>query len=353
MKQSLPISLFIIVISVLPLCLMAQGVSSVQLKQEQVAFSPKSFYISAVSDSLPDNSTIGTITDGAKKQKVVMQGGISANIKRFIDANIKQDNSTQPVVLNIAKLDVDIKNKGNLHAVTATIGIDFYAGGLRLMTYNGKGSAETDTDPAGYVEQFIRKTIAKDLAQFDTWWAAHKNDIPVSSTVKVNVVISKTIDQPDCIVYSTRRPLQISDFTGPPQNDVSELAATYSGIKFSTTGETEKGQLVINVTLIPYFNRSESWFKDAGKNPILLAHEQAHFDITAIKACELAEAIRKATFTKDNYMTLFDQLRKQYVDESNNEQNVYDAETSHGTIPDKQQEWQQKISKQVKEIGCY
>jgi len=314
---------------------------------------PKLFYISNVTDTLDDKAGIGTITDGGKQQKLVIHGGGKDALKDFISKNVTQDKSKQAVVLHVAKLDIDIKKKGTTWTINAAMTVTFYAGGIKIIQYSGRGKAENDNNPMEYAENFIRRSIEQNLKRFDEYWAEHKNDIPISEAVKVNVTIAKTMDKPNNIVYSTKRQLQISDFAGRPQDDAVELAATYSGISFSTTGTTEKGQLVINVILTPYFDKAKSWFKEAGKNAVLLAHEQAHFDITAIKTCELAEAIKKAEFTKDNYLSLFDELQKKYIGESNDEQNTYDNETRHGTISNTQQAWQKRIALKVRAVGCY
>lgn len=346
--------LFILVIWAMPLYrVYAQGGRAIQLKQEQVSFTPKSFYINDVTDSIPDSLGIGTVTDAGAKQKLTIKDGTAASLKNFIDHNITQDRSVQAIVLNVVKIDIDVKKKGASWAINAAMSISFYAGNMKLVEYNGKGHAETSSDPAEYAERFIRQTIEQDMSRFDGWWQEHKNEYAVSDVVKVNVTIAKTMNKPDCIVYSIQRPLRIADFGGPVHDDVGELAATYSGTAFSNVTETQKGQLVMNLTITPYFEKKNSWFKEEGKTSVLLAHEQTHFDITAIKACELAEAIRKTTFTKDNYLSVLEDLRKKYTAASNEEQNTYDNETSHGTIPGKQLEWQKKITQQVKESGCY
>ena len=85
----------------------------------------------------------------------------------------------------------------------------------------------------------------------------------------------------------------------------------------------------------------------------MLAHEQTHFDITGIKACELVTAIRNATFTQENYVKLLEELQTKNSQEANEEESLYDNETLHGTIPDKQEAWEKKITEKVKTIGCY
>ena len=333
--------------------LYGQDVAPIVLKQERVAYAPKSIYISSVTDSLVEANTIGTTVIDGKKQPLKMEGGVTGAFKNYIDHNITEDKAAQAVALNVTKVDFDVKKKGPIWAVNAAMTLTFYAGNMKLMEYSGKGHGEMDSDPGVYCEHFIRQTIEQDISRFDGWWAAHKNEIAVSQEVKVNVTVAKAIDKPDCIVYSTGRLLRIDDFTGREQPEVAELAATYSGMAFGSTGQTETGQLVINVTITPYFDKTKSWFKEAGKNAVLLAHEQAHFDITGIKACELANAIRNTTFTKENYLALFEQLEKKYTDESNDEQEAYDSETNHGTVADKQLEWQTKLAKQVRALGCY
>jgi len=167
------------------------------------------------------------------------------------------------------------------------------------------------------------------------------------------VAIGRTTDKPNCIVYSLQRPLSIADFTGPAEGQIEELAATYSGIGMGYSSQTQNGQVVLDLKVTPYFDKSQSWFKEEGKNPRVLAHEQAHFDITAIKACELAETIRNTSFTQENYQQLIQQLQKQNAKDANEEEATYDSETNHGIIEGKQIEWQARLKQKVREMGCY
>ena len=354
MKQIMRVFLFVPVLLILSVAVFAQG-NVITLKQEHVAFVPKTYYIRAITDSLSDSLGIGTMTDD-KKQKLMIQGGSGAAFKNFIN-NITQDKSKQAIVMNIDKIDIDIKKKDSIWVIQIAMSVSFYAEGIFLVKYTSSGHSETDADPKEYAEHFIRQTIEKNLGKFDSWWAENKNRFAVSETVKVNVVVAKTTNNLNWIVYSTRRPLQIRDFAGPVQDTAEEKATTLSGNTFLFTVETQKGQLVVNVTITPYFDKSQSWFKKDGvednKNAALLAHEQAHFDITAVKTCELVDAIRKSSFTKDNYISILNQLQKQYDQERNEEQDLYDKETNHSIIVDAQQAWQKRISLKVKALDCY
>jgi hypothetical protein len=320
----------------------AQNVKYIQLKNEAVSYSPKGFYISNVIDDRDDKASIGEIFAPGKRDKIAIQGGAAAAMKNFIEHNVIQDNSTQPIVLHITKIDINEKKAGSEWRVDAAITLTFYAGDKKIIEFSGKGEGQTDGEPGDYINAFIHTTIEKDLKRFDEWWAQNKGQVPISSAVKVNVAIGRTTDKPNCIVYSAQRPLQIADFIGPVEEQIPELAATFSGIGMGYSGKTQNGQVVLDIIVTPYFDKTQSWFKPVGKNPRVLAHEQTHFDITAIKACELANTIRNTSFTQENYPQLLKDLQKQNAKESNEEESKYDTETNHGTIEDKQLEWEKR-----------
>jgi len=327
--------------------------SVIQLKQQHASYTLKNYYISDVVDDRGENNAIGSITAGGKKENLVLQKDAATALKNFIEQNVSQDKTKQAIVLHISKMDVDVRTTGETRRVNAAIAFIFYAAGKKVSELSGSGQGEMDEDAGDYIESFIRKTIENNLKKFDSWWAQNRGGIATQSSVKVNVTIGRTIDMPNCIVYSLQRPLSINDFTGPVEGGVPELAATSSGTDMGYNVKTQNGQLVLNITLTPYFDRSQSWFKEAGKNPRVLAHEQAHFDITAIKTCELAETMRNAVFTQENYEQLIKQLLAKNTKDANDEETTYDNETDHSIIEDKQIEWQTRLTKKVGEVGCF
>ncbi len=334
-------------------CAHAQDVRIIQLKQEPATYSPKTFYIAAVTDSIQDSTGIGTINEGGKTQYIVLRDGTASAIKSFIDKSMPGDTTTQAVTFNIKKLNVQAKKKGVKWHINFSFRFLYTAGNVNLSEFSGSGQGETDGDPSAYIERRIRQSVQDNLSRFEKWWVAQKDNFPVSQSVKVNVTVGRVSDKKNLIVYSLQRPLQQADFKGEVQENVPEKAMTLSGNVFATSSEVKSGQMVFGIEITPYFDKDQSWFNPNGANTGLLAHEQAHFDITAIKTCELVNALRSAAFTKDNYLTLFEQLHKQYLEAANQQQNTYDTETNHGTIPDRQQAWQEKIKQQVKDIGCY
>jgi len=331
----------------------AQDVQYIQLKQEKVAYAPRTYYIADVVYERADVSGIGMITGNGNRSKLSLSGGIANSINSFLAGNVTQKRSTQAVSLHISKLNFDVRKRGSIWNVDASVLFTFYVAGKKLIEYSSKGQGQMDSDPKAFIESFIRQAISNDLKKFDEWWLENRDGVPTASEVKVNVHMAKTTDKPNSIVYSLQQPLQISDFQGRVDGQEFELAVTVSGIGVGYASSTQNGQIILDVTVTPYFNKATSWFKPAGRNTRVLAHEQTHFDITAIKACELVAAIRKASFTQDNYVKLLEELQMKNAQESNDEEVLYDKETVHGTISDMQVAWEKKITEQVKAIGCY
>ncbi|MCW3124331.1 MAG: hypothetical protein JWQ38_3823 [Flavipsychrobacter sp.] len=330
----------------------AQDVKYIQLKQEKVSHVPKTYHFADVVDEREDVTNIGTMKGGGSSA-ISLSGGVAASLNTFVVNNVKQNKATQPVSLHISKLNFDMKKRGGIWNVDAEVLFTFYVTGKKVIEYSSKGKGQMDSDPAVYIEGFIRQAIGNDVKKFDEWWAENRGNVPTSSEVKVNVHLAKTTDKPNTIIYSLQQPLQISDFMGRVDGKEFELAVTVSGIGVAYSSTIQNSHVTLDIIVTPYFNKATSWFKPEGRNTRVLAHEQTHFDITAIKACELVAAIRNAPFTQENYAKLLEELQFKNAEESNNEEIRYDNETNHGIITSMQEAWEKKITAQVKATGCY
>ncbi len=331
----------------------AQDVKYVNIKDQKTGYVPGEFYITDVADDRTEVDYIGEVLKGNKKTMIALQGGTSGAIKSFIVNNVTMVRSGQPVSLHISKLNVTARKQLVMSKIEASLMFTIYVSGRKVVEYTSSGEATTDMDISNYIESFIRQAVENDIKKFDEWWKENKSKVVVASSVRTNVTVGRTTDKKDLIVYSTGRPVQIPDFKGRVEGKEAELAVTVSGIGVGYSGQVDNGQVVIDVVITPYFNTALSWFKPQGRNSRVLAHEQAHFDITAIKACELIAMIRKAKFTEDNYEQVLQELQQRNSDESNALQNRYDEETAHGTIQPVQEAWEKKLKEQVRTCGCY
>ncbi len=328
----------------------AQSPKTLSLKPEHIAFAPAHYHIANIVDDRTDKATIGHMG----RDKLDLQGGAAVALNAFISKQITQNKTAQPVIVHITKLNFDIKKQGAGWMANAEMALAFYIEDKMLVELSGKGQKETDGDPLEYVDEFIKLSIESDLKRFDAWWGKNKGRVPTAATVKVIAKVGRASNRADYIVYSTARPLVIADFQGPVRDNGIELAATASGVGYESTGEVIDGQIVLTVTLTPYFSKTNSWFKQGGQNPLgVLAHEQAHFDITAAHACELAALIGRTTFYKDTYEKQLEEMMRANTGNANQQQATFDEETNHGIIRDKEAAWEAKVKESIKSGGCY
>ena len=138
--------------------------------------------------------------------------------------------------------------------------------------------------------------------------------------------------------WSMARKLTWTDFKGKPDKLNPATALTYSDIKIGVSFIDGN----ITVTVDNLFDTKLSWTKNK-TSTALLAHEQAHFDITEIytrkiriklNAIASEETIRNGTLNKESTILL---------NEWKSFQKKYDDETNHGIILNKQKEWEEKV----------
>jgi hypothetical protein len=170
--------------------------------------------------------------------------------------------------------------------------------------------------------------------------------------VSVTVAIADKADDKNLILYKPGNNLAIADFKGRPDGNSAGVAATYSGINMVMQGSNKNGVMAAKVLLTIYFDKSNSWMKPEGKTERVLAHEQIHFDLTAMKACALARAIEKGSYTTENVQQKLRDLQAFHTTELNKLQQAYDKETKHGTLPEKQAEWAARVAKELAKVQC-
>lgn len=155
------------------------------------------------------------------------------------------------------------------------------------------------------------------------------------------------------IPYSRTRLLTVDDFKGhyPPQNRFA--AQTYSRIDITTSFQERGKERKLEVELCLHFDPLLSWMKPEGRTPAILAHEQLHWDITAIKACELAEAIRHIDPAHKDPVAEVGKLYRAIMKELEEQQARYDSETGHSVVKEAQERWEASITEQAKALTCY
>ncbi len=345
---------FVLIVYILSsVTVFSQSAKALVLKPGKGKYIPRLFFVSTVSDERADTTFFATLNKSGKTERLNFQSGVANAMKAYAVLGSKVNEGKQSVSMQLKNVDINGRKNGSAWYVTSNITIAFSVGKQHLVDYTAKGSATLYEDPGQHIEDFLKQAIDADLKAFDEWWAGNKGSVATRDEVKVNVVLSKTSDQANFIVYDINRPLQIIDFTGPVVGAVQEMAATMSGVSMRYSTLTQNSQVEVNVIISAFFDKSKSWFRPEGKNERILAHEQLHFDISAIKACELVTRIKQGKYTQGDFAALLDQMHKAIAKESEEEEILYDTETNHGIIKPKQEEWSVKLKQQLKNAGCF
>lgn len=138
--------------------------------------------------------------------------------------------------------------------------------------------------------------------------------------------------------------LNWSDFTGKPSAEAKGDAGTAVSIKAKPYMEKKKMHYMVHAL----FNKRKSWSR--AQSASLLAHEQLHFDIAELYARKARKKIAEIALTGETDLKVYNRAVQKILNESNWADVQYDAETLHGSILEKQQEWKEKITRELKEL---
>lgn len=349
---------FLLLLLAAPYLARAQG-KTIHFKQEKLKARLQNYYIAAVKDDRPDTTTIGSVRAGVLSKKYVsinLPGGAATAFGDFFLTNLTQENSTIPIVMHIAQLEVAEKTGGLKAESEVRMNIGFYNAAGKIVEYKGNNTVQGTIDASRYIEELIRRGLDDMLQQFDTWAGQNQQQLKAAMkgpSVEVEVQILADAADTERIAWSHGRPLTLDDFRGKPDDLSRAAAATNSGLDVRTSLETQYGQTRVTVTILVFFDKSRSWCRTSSRNVRTLQHEQQHFNITAIKGCELAAAIRSFSFTPQNYMKELEELYKQKDREGQQEQERYDGETSHGQVATAQKKWEDQIREMIGKQTCF
>lgn len=155
------------------------------------------------------------------------------------------------------------------------------------------------------------------------------------------------VESQDMIPWEFDKRLIWDDFLCQPRMGTDAVASTSTslGISYQLTD----GELKYHITC--YFNKGKSW--GLMKTDYILAHEQGHFDITEIFARRLNESLQNYHFNKRTFKRDIGQMYQAIVDQKEEYQRNYDAETDHSRNRKVQYDWLEKIDQLLAETQPY
>jgi hypothetical protein len=173
--------------------------------------------------------------------------------------------------------------------------------------------------------------------------------LAVALTVSTATAQQATVsnDARELLEWNEYYKLQWEDFEGLPNAEAIGDAATTVQIK----AKPYYVKNAVKYDVIVTFNRKKSWVKDRSEK--LLQHEQLHFDLAELYARKIRKRISELNDQNVKDIKVYNAAIRELLDESNAVDVRYDAETLHGAILDKQEEWEKKVKLELQLLTPY
>lgn len=174
-------------------------------------------------------------------------------------------------------------------------------------------------------------------------------DMPVAvASARTTAVIENDINETDKIIpWKARRVLVWDDFRSDPKKEGDAVASTSTSL--GLTYQVRDGKLTYHITCD--FSKDKSW--GSLKTDYILAHEQAHFDITEIHARKLYEALYYYEFNPATFKADITTLYHRIVKEKESMQETYDGQTDHSRRKTRQVEWLDSIEQMLTDTNVF
>lgn len=151
------------------------------------------------------------------------------------------------------------------------------------------------------------------------------------------------------IPWNMDRPLTWADFKGQ-NGKVQKNQAAFVGTQISFSTSITKNQDSILVTVQSFMIKNQSWKLKSAVSDYLLKHEQLHFDICELFARKLRKQISEMSANKRTFNSEVIKMFRKCDKDLSAYQKLYDKETNHSIITDKQEEWNRKIEAELIEF---
>lgn len=151
----------------------------------------------------------------------------------------------------------------------------------------------------------------------------------------------------EIVPWATDRKLAWEDFRCSPQKQGDAVASTSTSLGISY--QVKNGELTYNITC--HFSKKKSW--GLLKTEYILAHEQAHFDITELHARKLYKALQEYRVNPETFKKDIAAIYERIVKEKEEMQEAYDSQTDHSRRRRVQWEWLLQIEDLLAETAHF
>jgi hypothetical protein len=330
------------------------------LRNEPLPFTPQEFYIADVVEARKDRKAVAYIqmpgTTPAQPttlQPFNLQGGDIPAVKKFVHQGLKRNVQMRPVLVRVKTLQVNETLVGKERVegkISVMLDFDIQRNGktLHTLAYKGGGRYLRPLRDASITEPTLRRSLIDALIYLNTWMnqEADRNE-KLATGVKISFKDYTTNNDPDTVFYSSKRPLNWSDFRAQPQPGIY-AAAVLPGFAFTGQKEVVNGIIQVNLTVKVYMVRDGSWVRAGAKNAYSLNHEQRHFDIVKIVAERFKQQLTQNKLSVEEYNNTISAQYFETLREITRWQKQYDDESGHGINEAEQERWNHRIDSELK-----
>jgi len=330
------------------------------LRNEPLPFTPQEFYIADVVDARKDRKAVAyvqmpgtTPAQPTTLQPLNLLGGDIPAVKKFVQQGLKRSVQMRPVLVRVKTLQVSENLVGKERVegkIAVALDFDIQRNGKTLHTleYKGGGRYLRPLRDVSITEPTLRRSLTDALIYLNTWMnqEADRNE-KLATGVKIVFKDYTTNNDPDTVFYSSKRPLNWSDFRAQPQPGIY-AAAVLPGFAFTGQKEVVNGIIQLNLKVKVYMVRDGSWVRAGAKNAYCLNHEQRHFDIVKIVAEKFKKQLTENKLSVEDYNNTITAQYFETLREITRWQKQYDEESGHGTNVAEQERWNQRIDNELK-----
>lgn len=149
------------------------------------------------------------------------------------------------------------------------------------------------------------------------------------------------------MAWKSDRKLTWEDFKSVPVRTTEAVALTSTSLGISY--RVKNNQFLYDISCA--FSKQHSW--GLLRTPYILAHEQAHFDITEIYARKLHNELQLYRFNAKTFKKDINDIYYRVVKEKEAFQEQYDSETDHSRKKARQEEWLVRIEALLDDTAPY
>jgi hypothetical protein len=343
----------------------AGSIEPITLRAELLPFTPKEFYIAEVVDARKDRKAVAslipathTITKPAPAQAVDLKGGGLVAIREFVGKSVPKNTKLRPVTVRLQECrvtEVPLDNGRVEGRITVEMSFDLKKEGGEsepLVAYRGGTRYIRSASQLSVVEPTLRRTLADALTYLKTWMntEAGRNE-KLANSIKVHITDDTRYTENDTVFYNISRPLVWDDFRGSPSKPNNYAAAVFPGFAYEGHSKVVGGVVQLYIDMKVYVLKSSSWVKAGQDDAYSLNHEQRHFDIVKLVVERFKQKIQPDSLTVEDYDSMIQYKYLEAFKEMNHLQDQYDGETHHGTDTAAQEQWNQRIDKELRAFG--